>query len=214
MKANKIAFGGGTAIALANDEYRVSVDIDLMVSDKNGFRTTREQVRTRGLGAFFNEPIEFDLRQNDKYAIRAFVFDEGVQIKFEIVLDAYLELIVAPEVEWIAGVPTLSRTSLIAEKLLANADRWQDSAVFARDILDLAVMHRAPGELNEALELAADAYDSSIGKTAVRAIDQLLETPGRLARCLDALTIEKLNLVDASARLSTLKRELEATGRE
>ena len=38
------------------------------------------------------------------------------------------------------GVATLSRTDMFAEKLLANADRWNEKSVASRDIIDLAMM--------------------------------------------------------------------------
>lgn len=214
LGSHGIAFGGGTAIALKNDEYRVSVDIDFMVSDKDSFRKARESIKLNSLQSIFNTSVDYDLRQADKYAIRAFVFQAGVQIKLEVVFDAYLDLKLAPRDEWILEIPTLSTESLIAGKLLANSDRWQDSAVFSRDILDLTLMNKPPGSLKVGLALATAAYDSNVASSAVRAIDQLLDEPGRLARCIDALTIQKLSLAALTTRLSAFKLELEAASRE
>jgi hypothetical protein len=39
---------------------------------------------------------------------------------------------------------TLAPVDLAAEKLLANADRWADDAVFSRDVIDLAMHRREP----------------------------------------------------------------------
>lgn len=37
-------------------------------------------------------------------------------------------------------VPCLSLVDCIAEKLLANADRWADSSIESRDLIDLCVI--------------------------------------------------------------------------
>lgn len=208
LVANKVGFGGGTAIALRNDEYRVSVDIDLMVSDIDGYRAIKTLVGRGEIGNLFKEPVDFDFRMSDQYAIRSFVFNEATQIKLEIVFDAYVPLNYAPESDWICGVPTLSNTSLIAEKLLANADRWADSSMFSRDLLDLAIMRKNAGELARGLELATNAYKSGVLDSALKAIEALISTPGRLARCRDALSIDTLNLIDLTIALQQLRAAL------
>jgi hypothetical protein len=45
-----ICFGGGTRIALELDEYRESVDIDLLCPNKDAYRAVREQVTNLSLG--------------------------------------------------------------------------------------------------------------------------------------------------------------------
>src|SRR5690606_1200188 len=44
-------FGGGTAIVLAHQEYRESLDVDLLVSELSGYREIRQRVREEGIGA-------------------------------------------------------------------------------------------------------------------------------------------------------------------
>ena len=44
LAANACLFGGGTAIALKHHEYRESVDIDFLVSDRAGYRALRERL--------------------------------------------------------------------------------------------------------------------------------------------------------------------------
>lgn len=208
LKDNQIFFGGGTAIALQHDEYRLSVDIDLMVSDKAGFRAAKELIGPGNLNRIFTEPIEFDFRVADQYAIRGQVIAENTAIKFEIVLDAYLHLTALDPGSWPLGIPTLSTESSVAEKLLANADRWADSGVFSRDILDLAIVVSAPHSKVEAfhdgLRQSIEAYGITAKTSAARAINQLLGHPARLARCLDALSIDSLTIIDIQSRLRSL----------
>lgn len=43
-------FGGGTAVALLLGEYRESVDVDFVCSDRDGFRRLRNLVTDTSLG--------------------------------------------------------------------------------------------------------------------------------------------------------------------
>ena len=212
MSQNGIFFGGGTAIALKHDEYRLSVDIDLMVSDKAGYRAAKELIGAGDLNRIFTEPVEYDFRASDQYAIRGQVIESSTAIKFEIVLDAYLDLTGTGEHDWLCGVPTLSAASAVAEKLLANADRWADYGVFSRDVLDLAIIATAPtadvDAFTSGAHQATEAYGATALGSANRAAQQLLDNPARLARCFDALSIDALTIIDLQQKLRGLARLL------
>ena len=62
------------------------------------------------------------------------------EIKFEIVLEARIELELPGPEDRIEDVATLTPLDMAASKLLANSDRWADDSVFSRDIIDLAMM--------------------------------------------------------------------------
>lgn len=89
-------FGGGTAIALRYGEYRESVDIDFLVSDIGGYRHLRQLLTgSQGLGALAHRGLQIqqsaELRA-DQYGIRSSVRVDDTEIKFEIVLEARIEL--------------------------------------------------------------------------------------------------------------------------
>ena len=60
-------------------------------------------------------------------------------IKFEIVLEARIELATPAAADTLCGVATLTPRDMVTSKLLANADRWADESVFSRDLIDRAV---------------------------------------------------------------------------
>lgn len=45
LRRHHCLFGGGTAIALRYGEFRQSVDVDLLVSDRQGYRELRQLIR-------------------------------------------------------------------------------------------------------------------------------------------------------------------------
>jgi len=67
-------FGGGTLLAMTLGEYRESRDIDFLCSSRVGFRSLRETVTDRSLGAIFRQSVELarDVR-TDRDGIRTFL---------------------------------------------------------------------------------------------------------------------------------------------
>jgi hypothetical protein len=86
-----------------------------------------------------------------------------------------------------SDIATLTRLDLAASKLLANADRWADRAVFSRDLIDLAMMQPTASTLQNAISTASRAYDDSIITCLNAAIANLRENPRRLDECMTAL---------------------------
>src|SRR5688500_4218064 len=121
-------FGGGTAMALRYGEYRESVDIEFLVSDRDGYRELRKMLGgVHGLDPLLRPGIKLALAsevRTDQYGIRTQVRAGGSIIKFEIVLEARIELAQPGAEDRLCGVSTLAPLDLAAEKLLANADRW------------------------------------------------------------------------------------------
>jgi hypothetical protein len=186
-------FGGGTAMALKFGEYRESVDIDFIMSDLAGYRDLRQVLRTgTNLQAIVREGLQLELSREiraDQYGIRTQVRSGESKIKFEIVLEARIVLETPSDEERICGIQTLAPIDLAAEKLLANADRWPDDAVFSRDLIDLAMM-RADRKLLEAACVKAEiAYGESVRRSLARAIDTMQSRPGRLEECVRALSV-------------------------
>ncbi len=155
-------FGGGTLITLLHDEYRWSKDIDFICPVGVGYKRLRELVADNYFKPEFlfkkTNGLEFprDLTAN-QYGVRFLALADGQSIKFEIVAENRITLEAPESFEW-TDVPCLSGIDRTAEKLLANADRWNDSGVLSRDLIDLAVIREAEIFSAKAIEKAEAAY--------------------------------------------------------
>ena len=71
LASAKCYFGGGTRIVMELDEFRESVDIDFLCSDRAGYRLLRNAVTERSLGEIFIGDYELirEVRR-DMYGIR------------------------------------------------------------------------------------------------------------------------------------------------
>lgn len=203
-------FAGGTAIALKFAEYRESLDIDFMVSDLVAYRRLRELVANldtlEGLfksGA--SQTIGFGVVRADHYGIRTTLMVMGQPIKFEIVLEARIKFEEPTSSDVVCGVSTLTTLDLATSKLLANADRWADDAVFSRDVIDLAMMNLSLAMLRAAVSKAQAAYGETIKKYLGAAIARLESRPNWLDRCMDVLDIH-LTKAGLWSKLRLLKR--------
>lgn len=188
---NHCLFGGGTAIALRYGEYRESVDIDFLVSDVAGYRRLRQLATgSEGLRALARDGVQLQQAREvraDQYGIRTLVRIEDIEIKFEIVLEARIALEAPGAADRICGVAALSPLDMAASKLLANSDRWADDSVFSRDLIDLAMMRPDKVLRRQATEKARLAYGNSIDTDLAKAVDALLQRPGRMERCMQML---------------------------
>ncbi|GAA1807366.1 hypothetical protein GCM10009795_060700 [Nocardioides hankookensis] len=184
-------FGGGTAIVLANDEYRESVDIDFLVSDRRSYRTLRQIVREQGLDALATRELEVGRTPSvDGYGIRTSVLVAGAAIKFEIIHEGRIDLDAPSSKDEICGVRILTRTDQVASKLLANDDRWADTSTFSRDLIDLAMMRPDAAALKAGAHKAVDAYGGTVGESLNKAISYLQQRPHRLDEYIRALKID------------------------
>lgn len=184
-------FGGGTAIALSHGEYRESVDVDFIVSDQPSYRALRQIIREHGLDGICAIPIAVVRAPAiDQYGIRSAVLSQGVTIKLEIVHEGRIELDQPGRHEEICGVRTLAAVDQVATKLLANDDRWADTSVFSRDLIDLAMLRPSNPALAAGAQKAASAYGPSVGESLRKAIDHLRQRPQRLDECIQALRME------------------------
>ncbi|TAK92401.1 MAG: hypothetical protein EPO06_00895 [Burkholderiaceae bacterium] len=183
-------FAGGTAIVLLLDEYRESVDVDFLCASSAGYRQLRSLVFDRGLTALMRKPVKLlrDVRA-DRYGIRTFVEVDHVPIKFEIVQEGRIAL--EGNLDPQLGVPVLSRSDMYAEKLLANADRYNDIATASRDIIDLAMMINQWGPIPQAAwQKVRQAYGESAEKAYGKAID-LMSDAGYLSECLNKMQMDQ-----------------------
>jgi len=197
-------FGGGTRIVLELDEYRVSADLDFLVSQPQGYAEVRDLVRRRGVAALFAPGTDLRFPREpitDHYGVRFPVQlpggEDGNPLKVEIVREARIELADGVRPAW-SPVDCLAEADATAEKLLANSDRWLDSSTLSRDLLDLAAARLAWGPLSAAaFAKASAAYGPLVTSDLTRAAASFLE-PERAdyrRRCFQGLE------VDAPARL-------------
>ena len=182
-------FGGGTAIVLLLNEYRESVDVDLLCASHEGYRTLRNAVNENSLGPLLTQamPLARAVRA-DRYGIRTFLMVDDVPIKFELVREDRIPL----QAQTHPGIPilTLSQVDMFAEKLLANTDRWADRSTTSRDIIDLAMMVHHWGPIPPSAWLKVeDAYGASARRAFVKA-QELLADEAHLAECLRKMTME------------------------
>lgn len=187
----KCYFGGGTAIALALDEYRESVDIDFLCSDRDGYRTLRTLLAgQKDLSNILRAGADLaSLREvrSDQYGIRTALRCDNARIKFEIVRESSIDL--TGEIDPRYGVPVLDRNCMFAEKLMANSDRWLDRSAMSRDIIDLSLMSSRWGEIpKEAWEMAEDSYGEKAREDYNKAIE-LIRTPEHMDVCAEKLRI-------------------------
>lgn len=206
-------FGGGTRLTLELDEYRESEDIDFICSDLSGYRALRSTAEGRSLGGLLPKPpagvsLLRDVR-TDQYGIRTVVGVDDEPVKFEIILEARIQ-VAATTVKTIP-VPVLDHISCFAEKWLANADRWNDTSVLSRDIIDLAFMLRS-WDINEALagaELAAKAYGHAVRRAAMAASTKLIENAKFRKQCVDNLSVSDVKTLRLGLKqLANLARRL------
>ena len=202
----RCGFGGGTRIALALAEYRESEDIDFLCSDLAGYRALRGAISDRSLGAILPRPLAGiallrDVRA-DQYGIRTVIGVDGAPVKFEIILEARIGIVPVTDKDFTVPVPVLDRRTCFAEKWLANADRWNDTAVLSRDAIDLAFMLQAWGEdeAGAGAILAVAAYGKAIRAAALGACAKLRAGAPYRAQCAANLGISDAKSLSAGLR--------------
>lgn len=188
-------FGGGTLLSLRYGEYRWSKDVDFICPIGNGYRQLRTAVMDEGYDALFQSQHGIELPREikaDQYGIRFAVVIDGTVIKFEIVAEARIQLEAPEFLDWLA-IPCLSFIDSCAEKLLANADRWNDTAVESRDLIDLAML-RLQAPIPEMSYLKAEAA-YPVRLSLQKAILAFQQKSDYRKTCFQSLQVKNLPLV-------------------
>lgn len=186
----QIYFGGGTLISLSHKEYRLSKDIDFLCPVGDSYRLLRQAVAARGYDVLFSTRTDIDLPgdlQTNRYGVRFSVVVDRVPIKFEIVAEERITLGNPDYPDW-SPVPCLNETDIFAEKLLANSDRWTDTSVESRDLIDLSMLRLAAPIPPMAIDKAEKAYP--VIEPLKRAIHNFQAQPEYRERCFQALGIQ------------------------
>jgi hypothetical protein len=173
LERSRCYFGGGTAIVLMHGEYRLSLDVDFLCADVDGYRELRSAITENGAKAIFGPDVETVRKfKADQYGVRGIVSLKDQPIKFEIVREARIPLAGALVAD--LGVPVLSIESQFAEKLLANADRCLDKSVANRDAIDLGYLVKGHGSIPTlAVEVAEKAYGAAVSKAIEQSLGRL-----------------------------------------
>lgn len=159
-------FAGGTAISMAFGEHRLSFDIDFLASEQ-GMRLIRERVMDEDINSLFIDPdIELLKSAKDRYSIRMIArYRSGEPIKIELVHEARVAL--GSEIGLIAQAPnlmTIDKSTMVAQKCLAIADRGLDVGFHHRDYWDLCVLvNQVPTETWwSGVSTAVQAYSQKV----------------------------------------------------
>jgi len=191
LAANACLFGRGTALALRHGEYRESVDIDFLVSDREGYRALRQRLAgPDGIRAVSRPGTALNQARDvraDQYGVQTMLLVDGVEIKFEVLLEGRIMLEAPGADDRVCGVATLTPLDMVTSKLLANSDRWRDDSVLSRDLIDLAMMAPPKKLLGQGIEKARTAYGDSIERDLAKAIEDLRDRPHRLDHCMQAM---------------------------
>lgn len=167
-----VFFGGGTAIALRLNEFRISTDIDLFCRNDKALYAARHIAVEEGAGAFFSRNIPVTLSRVDRDGIKLFASVDTTDIKLEIFNLGFFP-IYGEKIAFFS-IPTLTPQELFTAKLFANANRYMDSRNKNKDIIDLGAMLHAWGEMPHAVwETAYSKYgqtdiDGAFKKAAAR----------------------------------------------
>ena len=200
LASTKCYFGDGTRIALELGEFRESVDVDFLCSDRVGYRTLRNTIGPRTLGEIFSGRYELmrEVRA-DLYGIRTFLRVDEQPVKFEIISEGRISLtgaVVDP-----FPVEVLDRTSCIAEKLLAHADRGRDETTHGRDLIDLAFMMASwpDADLRSAMAVAESAYGAAVRRELAAGLSRFDDEEYR-RNCIEALSISDPQVLNRGLR--------------
>lgn len=194
-------------------EYRLSQDIDFMCSFDEKYSRLRREVSDRGYDAIFKGfdcitlPREI---QTDRYGIRFPVVVDGTPIKFEIVPEGLIEFGSPDYPSW-SSVACLNEIDSIAEKLLANTERWPDSSKSSRDLIDLTVQRLAALIPDEAITKAESVYPAI--KHLIKAIRHFQEHPDYRGTCFATLAISDPAMIIDGLDLLASDFGIEATVR-
>ena len=188
----QVLFGGGTMLALAYGEYRLSRDLDFLCPYGLPFSQLRRAIYDRGYEALFPLSQRGILKfpgeiKTDRDGIRFGIQVETTILKFEIVAEGRVVFTDSVQPDW-SPVPCLSVVDQVTQKLLANGDRWADASIDSRDLIDLAILKQETEFPQTAIDKAESAYRSI--DPLKRSIINFQQKPNYRLRCYERLHIE------------------------
>ncbi|QLE54608.1 nucleotidyl transferase AbiEii/AbiGii toxin family protein [Nostoc sp. TCL26-01] len=188
---------GGTLIALEYNEYRLSKNIDFLFPyGTESYKYLRNLIYDEGIIALFQNTIDIQLGESiaNQYGIRFPVTVDGTTIKVEIVANGNFVLDPPVYPQW-TKIPCLSISDRFTSKLMANADRWNDTSTQSRDLIDLAILRQNNEIPARAITKAEESYE--VKKPLVKAINNFLQKAEYRNNCFQQLNIseEKIPII-------------------
>ncbi|WP_187298389.1 nucleotidyl transferase AbiEii/AbiGii toxin family protein [Rhodococcus sp. BS-15] len=208
LSSKQCYFGGGTAMAMRFGEWRLSTDIDMIVSNWDGYRELRVAISEGGIDAISRSPIT-QVRDvvADQYGIRTMLDSDDGPVKFEIIHEGRIDLDRATADDAVCGVATLTVPDMVATKLLANDDRWADRSVYSRDLIDLAMLSADDDDWAAGYRKAAAAYGSTVDTKLRRATEFALADTAWLKTCIHQMDMD-IAVSDLRTRIEALQGSL------
>lgn len=144
--------------------------------------------------------------RTDRYGIRLALALGDAALKLEIVSEGRIPLQGIDD----PTLPTarLTDTDLVAEKILANDDRYLDDSALGRDAVDLLMLEHTLGSLPPAAwEKALKAYGPSAERAWHAALQRMKRRPDLVSRVFEGLGVSPEARALVEARLAALSPE-------
>jgi hypothetical protein len=189
LREGSAYFGGGTLLALDFEEYRWSNDVDFISSiGTEGYKYLRTLIFDHGYKALFRDSSKIKIGRSttDQYGIRMIIGVDDIWIKTEIIAENRFQLDLPRYPKW-SPVPCLSLNDCFTSKLLANADRYMDSSVEARDLIDLAVLRLQSQIPQSSIDKAENTYE--VIRPLKKAIELFQQRPDYRQKCFQGLQV-------------------------
>jgi Nucleotidyl transferase AbiEii toxin, Type IV TA system len=202
-------FGGGTLLSLDFEEYRWSKDVDFISSvTSEGYRYLRTVVFDGGFEALFRDlsNIQIERGTTDQYGIRMLVLVDGMPIKTEIIAEVRFEMTEPRYPSW-SPVACLSLNDYFTSKLLANSDRYSDSSVESRDLIDLAVLRLQSEIPQESIQKAEKAYE--VMRPLKNAVESFQQRDTYREKCFDSLQVDTAQIPKIIDGIDLLAKDLD-----
>lgn len=202
-------FSGGTAIAMAFGEKRLSFDIDFLANEQ-GIKAIRNRVIENGLSSLFtDEAVEVRQESRNAYSIKGIIsFNHGDPIKIEIVHEARIALsfdsgLIAQD----KGLLTIDKKTMIAQKFLAMCDRGLDVGFHSRDFWDLCVLvnNASSDQIDAGYNLACNSYGkSSVDRLIPKIVDLAVKNRNKDFDFLQIDDASRVEMLDSAYLLSSI----------
>ena len=173
----------------------------------------RTAIYDGGYAALFRDLTQIKIGHSttDQYGIRMLIKVGELPIKVEIIAEAHFELDPPRYLEW-TRVPCLSFNDCFTSKLLANSDRYMDSSVEARDLIDLAVLRLHASISSSAIDKAENAYE--VMRSLKEAVQYFQARPDYRDKCFTGLQIDSIKIPKIIDGINLLAEDLELISTE
>jgi hypothetical protein len=195
---------GGAALAMPFGEWRETTNIDLVVASGYGYRELRQGISERGIPSMFRTPVVVSREPvTDHYGIQAVLESTAGPVRLRMSYDTRMPLTRPSVSNNVCGVRALTVADLVASKLLAIDDRWQGSASYSRDLIDLAELKANRTDWISGHSKALRIYGGTVDDSLRRAVDFTLSEPGWLDLCARQLRMDT-NVIDLGSSIAAL----------